>query len=226
MPDGSAPAAETSSGPAMAPPSRLGWRGGRLRSRWVTIAAVVLLAFGLLSGVVWGARSQTVTPVPPNSVGPIGPHGLVSDAVALGPSPVALVEAAGSVWVLNEAESTVSRVDPGARRVVQTIPDVGQDPHAIAASGNDLWVAALGTPVVTRVSATANRVVDRITVGNQPAAVVASAEATDAAAFLTIGNHKRLDVVSERVGNLQQRGGVGPAISQLWVTPSPPVSTS
>ncbi|MEO8827641.1 hypothetical protein [Lapillicoccus sp.] len=40
---------------------------------------------------------------------------------------------------------------------------------------------------------------------------------TDAAAFLTLGNHRRVDVVSERVGNFQQRGGFGPDISQLWV---------
>ncbi|MEP6799828.1 MAG: BTAD domain-containing putative transcriptional regulator [Lapillicoccus sp.] len=176
MPAGSLPVAEAS------PLSTPGWfrRAGLLRgrrSRWFAVAAVIVVASGLVAGgVVWAARSQTVTPLPPNSLGAVGPHGLVGDAVALGALPGALVEAAGSVWVLDPADSTVSRVDPDTRRVVQTIPDVGQDPHAIAASGDDIWVAALGTPVVTRINATANKVVDRITVGNQPAALVANAE--------------------------------------------------
>ncbi|MEO7061072.1 MAG: ABC transporter substrate-binding protein [Lapillicoccus sp.] len=160
------------------PPGRFAWLDGWLRSRWVAVGAVIVVACGVVGGgVVWAARSRTVTPMPANSVGAVGPHGLVGDAVPLGALPGALVEAAGSVWVVNQTESTVSRVDPGSRRVVQTIPDVGQDPAAIAASGDDLWVAGLGSPVVTRISATANKVVDHITVGNQPAALVASAGA-------------------------------------------------
>ncbi len=178
-PDGSVSVTGDARAPASpAPPRRFGWLDGWLPARWVAVGAVLMVACGLVAGgVVWAARSRTVTPLPANSVGVIGAHGLVGDAVPLGASPGALVEAAGSVWVLNETESTVSRVDPDTRRVVQTIPDVGQDPHAIAASGDDLWVAGLGSPVVTRISAAANKVVDRITVGNQPSAVVASAGA-------------------------------------------------
>ncbi|MEO8830236.1 BTAD domain-containing putative transcriptional regulator, partial [Lapillicoccus sp.] len=187
MPDGSVFVEEDTTAPAsralsssslLSPGRRFGWLDGWVRSRWVAVGAVVVVACGLVAGgVVWAARSRSVTPMPANSVGVIGPDGLVGDAVPLGALPGALVEAAGSVWVVNQADATVSRVDPDTRRVVQTIPDVGQDPHAIAASGNDIWVAALGSPVVTRISATANKVVDRITVGNQPAAVVASAGA-------------------------------------------------
>ncbi len=183
LPDGAAPVAEDPSEPAspaqlLSPSRRFGWLDGWLRSRWVAVGSVLVVACGLVAGgVVWVARSRTVTPLPANSVGVIGPDGLVGDAVALGALPGALVEAAGSVWVLSQAESTVSRVDPDTRRVVQTIPDVGQDPDAIAASGDDLWVVALGSRLVTRISATADKVVDRITVGNQPAAVVASAGA-------------------------------------------------
>ena len=177
VPNPSAPMAEARKGPP-SPAPRLGGLSSRLRSRRLTAAAVAILACGLVAGgVVWARRSQTARPVPSNSVGPVGTHGLAGEAVAMPAVPVALAEAAGSVWVLNETESTVTRVDPDTRRVLETIPDVGDDPKAIAASGNDIWVAAFAAREVTRISAAANKVVDRITVGNKPISVVASPDA-------------------------------------------------
>ena len=40
---------------------------------------------------------------------------------------------------------------------------------------------------------------------------------TDDAAFVTLGNHQGAVLVSERVGNVQTRSGVGLVLSQLWV---------
>ncbi len=39
---------------------------------------------------------------------------------------------------------------------------------------------------------------------------------TDAAAFVSIANHNRLDIAADRVGNVQE-GSFGPALSQVWV---------
>ena len=40
---------------------------------------------------------------------------------------------------------------------------------------------------------------------------------TDDAAFVTLGNHQGAVLVSERVGNVLTRPGLGPVLSQLWV---------
>jgi ABC-type oligopeptide transport system substrate-binding subunit len=40
---------------------------------------------------------------------------------------------------------------------------------------------------------------------------------TDDAAFVTLGNHQGAVLVSERVGNVQTRAGLGAVLSQLWV---------
>ncbi len=176
-PTPSAPPVGAPPGPP-SPRPRLVGQGGRLPSGRLSAAAVALLVCGLLAGGgFWATHSQTITPVPANSVGPIGTHGLAGVAVAVEAAPLALAEAAGSVWILNETTSTVTRVDPDTRRVMETIPDVGDAPKAIATSGNDIWVAAFGARQVTRINAAANKVVDRITVGNQPVSVVATADA-------------------------------------------------
>jgi len=41
---------------------------------------------------------------------------------------------------------------------------------------------------------------------------------TDDAAFVTLGSHHDTALVSKRVGNVMLRPGLGPILSQLWVT--------
>lgn len=137
--------------------------------------AVVAVALGALVGAVNKvAHLGDVSPLPPNSVGVVGPRGLVGDPVDLGGRPAALVSGAGSLWVARPSDRALVRIDPQTRRVIQTIADVGPEPEGLAVTGEDVWVASFGGSAVTRVSALANKVVDRIPVGNQPSAVVAS----------------------------------------------------
>jgi peptide/nickel transport system substrate-binding protein len=143
------------------------------RRRWsLAIATTVVIASTLASLGI--SRSQEPRPIPVNSAAVVGSGGLMGDAVALGAVPIALAADAGSVWVLDHTNAAVARVDPEARRVIQTIPDVGNDPQAISARNGNVWVAVFGSRVVTRINAESNKVVDRIGVGNQPAAVLAS----------------------------------------------------
>jgi YVTN family beta-propeller protein len=47
---------------------------------------------------------------------------------------------AGAVWVANAADGSVSRIDPRANRVVQTIA-IGGPPVALVAGAGAIWVA-------------------------------------------------------------------------------------
>ena len=76
---------------------------------------------------------------------------------------------AGSVWVANAGDGTVSRVDAEARQVV-TI-DVGGDPSAVAFGGGSAWVASAERRGVSQIDPGTNRVLGTIEVGNTPAGV-------------------------------------------------------
>ena len=84
-------------------------------------------------------------------------------------SPAALGYGDGSVWAVDSAEGTVSRINP-VTHAVQTIP-VGTDPAAVTVTGEDAWVANSGDGTVSRINTTINTVVQTITVGNVPVAI-------------------------------------------------------
>ena len=62
------------------------------------------------------------------------------DADAIGETPVAVAVGAGSVWVANEFDGSVSRIDPATNAVVAIIR-IGGAPQGIAVSGNTVWVS-------------------------------------------------------------------------------------
>jgi DNA-binding SARP family transcriptional activator/streptogramin lyase len=66
---------------------------------------------------------------------------LVRTTVAVGNDPVAVVVAAGSIWVASGSDETISRVDPSRGRVVETIK-LGASPTALAVDRDGVWVAA------------------------------------------------------------------------------------
>jgi streptogramin lyase len=65
--------------------------------------------------------------------------GLVRTTVTVGKDPVALAVGAGSIWVANGTDKTISRVDPSRGRV-ETIK-LGANPTALAANQDGVWVA-------------------------------------------------------------------------------------
>jgi YVTN family beta-propeller protein len=50
---------------------------------------------------------------------------------------------AGSVWVTNHLDDTVSRIDPDRRQVTDTI-HVGTNPVELAVDGSQVWVVLEG----------------------------------------------------------------------------------
>jgi YVTN family beta-propeller protein len=60
--------------------------------------------------------------------------------IRVGDSPVSVAVGAGGVWVANEADGTVWRIDPQTNEVDRKI-DVGNAPSGIAVADGVVWVA-------------------------------------------------------------------------------------
>ena len=76
-------------------------------------------------------------------------------AVPVGVDPGAIAAGSGAIWAANEADGTVSRIDPRARQVVRTIP-VGGFPSDLAVGGGT-WVAQGPLATVVRIPPEQNR---------------------------------------------------------------------
>jgi peptide/nickel transport system substrate-binding protein len=145
--------------------------GSRRLSRAIMIAAAVALLAG---GAAFAVSRITATDrslrVGENAVGRIDLAGAgVAAEYKLGREPRALTTGAGSVWVADASDETVSRLDPGRDRVF-TIP-VGSDPAALAFGGGALWVAERADGTVAQVSPGSNKVIGRTSVGNGPSSI-------------------------------------------------------
>jgi YVTN family beta-propeller protein len=145
----------------------------RRRLLFGACALVVSVAVAVVSAVISSQRPHSSLPaLPANSAGVISENGSLHDAVSVGQSPSGMAYGAGSIWVANTTDGSVSRIDPDTHAVTQTIT-VRAQPVAIAVTQHDVWVANSGDGSVSRVSADSQTEVDRVPVGNVPAAIAA-----------------------------------------------------
>jgi len=102
--------------------------------------AVLLAALALVAVML--SRGAGRVRVAPNSVAAIDPRtDTLAGALTVGTRPGAIAYGSGSLWVANQDDRTVSRVDPGTLQTLQAIP-VGQlTPTGIAAGPDQVWVA-------------------------------------------------------------------------------------
>jgi YVTN family beta-propeller protein len=61
------------------------------------------------------------------------------ETIRVGDEPMAIAYGAGSVWVANGADGTLSRIDVQTNRVVDTVA-VGNRPSGIAVGAGGIWV--------------------------------------------------------------------------------------
>jgi peptide/nickel transport system substrate-binding protein len=94
----------------------------------------------------------------------------VIDTIDVGRGPTGIAVGAGSVWVANGGERSVTRINAATRRVVDTIP-VGNGPRAIAFGADAVWVANAGDGTVTRIDAASGVPGDPIGLGSLPSAL-------------------------------------------------------
>jgi streptogramin lyase len=65
---------------------------------------------------------------------------LIDYLFRVGGNPAAVTAAAGSIWAASRSDGTLSRIDPRANRVVDTM-SLGASPTALAADADGVWVA-------------------------------------------------------------------------------------
>ncbi len=93
--------------------------------------------------------------------------------IPVGRAPAAVAAAGGHLWVTNNLDDTLTRIDPAAGRPVKTIP-VGNGPVGLAAGYGAIWVATTEDHSVSRVDPE-HGVTATIPVGRGPRGVTAGA---------------------------------------------------
>ena len=91
----------------------------------------------------------------------------VAKEIPTGGTPTAIAVGAGSVWVTNEAGSSVQRISPKTDTVTQTI-NVGNGPGAIAVGLGSVWVANTLDGTVSRIDANTGKGIGLVGVGEGP----------------------------------------------------------
>jgi YVTN family beta-propeller protein len=108
-----------------------------VRGGMVLLAAAIV---GVAAALLLTGRDSDAPAIPRNSVAVIDPaEDEVATAIELDPKPGPIAEGAGGVWVLSVGSSTISRIDPGTRRVIRSY-GIGDTPANVAAAG-EVWVA-------------------------------------------------------------------------------------
>jgi ABC-type transport system substrate-binding protein/DNA-binding SARP family transcriptional activator/DNA-binding beta-propeller fold protein YncE len=149
--------------------------------RHIPRALIVAAAAAVLIGAIAFAVSRITAPdhldgIDENAVGRVDAASAeVVGQYTVGREPRALATGAGSVWVADTQDETVSRLEADEDRVV-TIP-VGSDPVALAFGAGALWVAERGDLTVAQISPASNKVVRRIETSNAPSAIAAGSGA-------------------------------------------------
>jgi YVTN family beta-propeller protein len=112
-----------------------------VRRRRLVLAAVLFVLAGVVAlAVVLLTGSSAEVTVQPNAVGVIdAKSNRVVAQVPVGSRPGAMASGAGSIWVANEEDRTVSRIDPSTK-TVRTIP-LRRTPTGIAVGAGAVWVA-------------------------------------------------------------------------------------
>jgi ABC-type transport system substrate-binding protein/DNA-binding SARP family transcriptional activator/DNA-binding beta-propeller fold protein YncE len=191
----------------------------RVLSGPLLIAAALLLAGVVAVGLIRVLGPDGLDGISEDAVGVIDRgSGRITAQYAVGHGPQAVTSGAGSVWVANQLDGTVSRIDR-AREQVVTI-DVGGEPTGVAFGAGSLWVADGRGRAVTQIAPEVNKVVQRIDVGNAAHAVAAGygavwvASAVDATVV-------RIDARSGRAGRpiaVQARpSALAAGAGSIWV---------
>jgi ABC-type transport system substrate-binding protein/DNA-binding SARP family transcriptional activator/DNA-binding beta-propeller fold protein YncE len=138
------------------------------RPRWVLVGAAVLLSAGIAAfGVIRVLEPDSLAGIGEDAVGLLDPDGgRITAQYRVGRGPGAMTTDGRSVWVANERDGTVSRIDRGRDQVV-TIA-VGGAPAALAVGAGSLWVADGEGRQVAQLDPVANKVLRRIEAANAP----------------------------------------------------------
>ena len=140
--------------PEAAPPAAPPPSPRRRRRLPLVVAAALVLAVAAALGVTLTRDGHAPVAVAPNSVAVIDPaEGEIVAAVRVGESPGPIVAGLGAVWVLNQNDATISKLDPARLKpgnVIAGVADLrgGRESTTVAllaAGEGALWTGHAGT---------------------------------------------------------------------------------
>ena len=151
--------------------------------------------------------------------------------VVVGNSPSGVAVGAGSVWVSDDIDGTLRRIDPESNEVVATIA-VGQSASGVAVGAGGVWVPVPLEDRVKRIDPATEAVADTVPVEGGPAAIAVGAGAVWVTSRRN-GTVTRIDPGTAHVTHTIPLGdspqGVAVAGGAVWVAlqaGSPPVATA
>ena len=115
--------------------------GATPRRKWVWVVAALAVAAAACRRHLRQPRAAGRTRRSPRTRSSASnSSGSIADTVPVGARPVAITSGAGSLWVANLDDRSVTRVDASSGRAVRTI-SVGKTPTALAGTRTAVWVA-------------------------------------------------------------------------------------
>jgi peptide/nickel transport system substrate-binding protein len=131
---------------------------------------------GQPSGVAFASNGVWVS-VAPAGVARVDPADLnVTLAYqSVGNGPTAVLSAFGSIWVANQVDDTVSRLEPSTGREESTNL-VGEGPNALGATAGSLWVANEFSGSISEIDPGSNAVARTVPVGGAAASLAADGD--------------------------------------------------
>ena len=161
----------------------------------------------------------------------VGSNGTILSTTDVGNHPSGIAVGAGSTWVADDAEDTVSRIDSSGG-VSQTIT-VGRGPSGIVAGAGDVWVADTLDNSLVRIDPATNSVTNTIRVGQAPHGVAwgdGSVWVANSGNGTVSRVDPRLDRVISTIRVGQSPQSVAVSRGAVWVTvqarPAAPVSAA
>lgn len=184
----------------------------RRRTQWLLVAASLLIALASAGMYVrsMGQQPPAAVRVVPNSVAALDPRtSTVIADIPVGTTPSDVVAGAGYVWVINTANSTVSRIDPRTQTAAGPAFGVGAVPGALAAGAGQLWVADARHDAVIRVDAQSETPTPPIPIraGSSP-----NRTPTGSVNELTVSGN---DVYAESVAGLARINGIRGRVERI-----------
>jgi YVTN family beta-propeller protein len=156
--------------------------------------------------------------------------------VPVGNSPSSIATGLGGVWIADDVDNTVTRIDPKSINAVTATTPVGQEPAAVAVGEGAVWVANAQDDTVSRIDPDTAAVTGTIPVGRRPTGIAAGGGAVWVANSLD-STVSRIDPETNRVEAATEVGeapqDVTVAHDLVWVSvragatpPEAPASTS
>jgi len=156
---------------------------------------------------------------------------VVGSTTPVGKHPAGVAIAAGSVWVTNDVDNTVSRIDPVAGKVTATVALRGRpypDPKVVAVSDGQLWVVAPTTGTVSRIDPQTGGLVATLTVPASAGGIAAEGTTVWVTSFdpyrcranRCFSRLTRIDTRSNRVTgtfDVDAATGIAAAYGSLWI---------